>query len=453
MRRAAAGCAALALAVLLVAAPAAPAARARWDTRVLALVPSPGFPAMAYVAPNGRIYEGTYDNPAGDAIRSRVFEYEGDGTLLRSWTIAGQDLSQPHGVQVATSDAQGRLILLDKSPPRALRLDRRTGAQSPYAGFPAGSIPNYGAWGPDGSLYVTDYGKPIIWRIPPGGGTPQQWLSDPRLDGGEFGTTGIALQADRKTLLVAQQSEAGGAGGNPSTGRLFALPIGADGKAGALREVWASGPADGPDGFGIAQSGHVYIALLGSNQIAVVGPDGKERERFPSQPGGGGNGSSVPFDSPSSVRFLGTRLIVANQSYISGDPNKQAVLDVEVGETGLPEFIPGLDLTAPVISRASFKPKRFRAGRRRGTRIRFRLSEAATVTFVIERRRGRRWVRSASFTRKRRSGRTSLRFSGRVRVRKRLRTLRAGRYRLTLSAEDAAGNDSKRVSRRFRIVR
>ena len=139
MRRGAAGCAALALAILLAAAPAA-LARARWDTRLLALVPSPGFPAMAYVAPNGRIYEGTYDNPAGDAIRSRVFEYEGDGTLLRSWTIAGQDLSQPHGVQVATSDAQGRLILLDKSPPRALRLDRRTGAQSPYAGFPAGSI-------------------------------------------------------------------------------------------------------------------------------------------------------------------------------------------------------------------------------------------------------------------------------------------------------------------------
>ena len=362
MRRAAAGCAALALAILLAAAPAAPAARARWDTRVLALVPSPGFPAMAYVAPNGRIYEGTYDNPAGDAIRSRVFEYEGDGTLLRSWTIAGQNLSQPHGVQVATSDAQGRLILLDKSPPRALRLDRRTGAQSPYAGFPAGSIPNYGAWGPDGSLYVTDYGKPIIWRIPPGGGTPQQWLSDPRLDGGEFGTTGIALQADRKTLLVAQQSEAGGAGGNPSTGRLFALPIGADGNADALREVWASGPADGPDGFGIAQSGNVYIALLASNQIAVVGPDGKERERFPSQPGGGDNGSSVPFDSPSSVRFLGTRLIVAQQSYFSANTAHQAILDVEAGEAGLPELIPGASAATPTARRkaAARLPRRAR---------------------------------------------------------------------------------------------
>jgi sugar lactone lactonase YvrE len=363
VRRAAAGCAALAL--VLAVAPGAMAARARWDTRVLALVPSPGFPAMAYVAPNGRIYEGTYDNPAGDSIRSRVFEYEGDGTLLRSWTIAGQDLSKAHGVQVGTSDASRRLILLDKSPPRILRLDPRTGAQTPYAGFPEGSIPNYSAWGPDGSLYVTDYGKPTLWRVPPGGGTPQAWLSDPRLDGGEFGTTGIALQADHKTLLVAQQSEAGGSAGNPTTGRVFAVPIGADGKPGPMREVWESGPADGPDGFGIAKSGNVYVALLAANQIAVVGPNGAERERFPSSPGGG-NGSSVPFDSPSSVRFLGTRLIVAQQSYFTANTAHQAILDVESGEAGLPELIPGASAATPTARRKAAKLPRRRAGTLRG---------------------------------------------------------------------------------------
>jgi len=46
-----------------------------FNTRVLALVPAPGFPARAYVAPNGRIYEGTYDNPSGSSQRSRVLEY------------------------------------------------------------------------------------------------------------------------------------------------------------------------------------------------------------------------------------------------------------------------------------------------------------------------------------------------------------------------------------------
>jgi sugar lactone lactonase YvrE len=421
------------------------AARARWDTRVLALVPSPGFPAMAYVAHNGRIYEGTYDNPAGDAIRSRVFEYDGDGTMLRSWTIAGQDLSKPHGVQVATSDAQGRLILLDKSPPRALRLDPRTGAQTPYAGFPGGSIPNYGAWGPDGSLYVTDYGKPIVWRIPPGGGTPQEWLNDPRLDGGEFGTTGIALQADHKSLLVAQQSEAGGSGGNPTTGRLFALPIGSDGKAGALREVWESGPADGPDGFAIAQSGNVYVALLAANQIAVVGADGKERERFPSQPGGGGNGSSVPFDSPSSVRFLGTRLIVAQQSYFTANTAHQAILDVESGEAGLPELIPGASAATPTARRKAAQLPRRRAGTLRG-----RTAQGLVVTLGRARSGRRTFTYQATLDCSDGTTFTEGRFSDVVRVRRgRFRAVHTSHrkaIRTTVSGLISRGRASGRIS-------
>jgi hypothetical protein len=82
------------------------------------------------------------------------------------------------------------------------------------------------------------------------------------------------------------------------------------------------------------------VALIGSNQIAVIGPGGAELERFPAEPQTGENGSSVPFDSPSSVMFKGTRLVVANQAFFSGDPAHQAILDVEAGERGVPEFIP-----------------------------------------------------------------------------------------------------------------
>ena len=418
----------LVLAAAVVAAlPAAAAERDKWDTKVLAVVPKPGYPAHAYVHPNGRIYVGTYDNPSGDTVASRVFEYEPEGTLLRSWVVKGQDLSQPHGVQAATSDAHGRLVLLDKSPPRALLLERGSGRQSEYAAFPAGSIPNYAAWGPDGSLYVTDYGKPIIWRVPPGGGKPEEWLNDPRLDGGEFGTTGIALMSDRKTLLVAIQSEAGGAAGNPTTGRLWKVPIDG-GKPGEMEELWTSQPVDGPDGFAIAKSGAVYIALLASNQIAEIGPDGAERERFPQQPGAGENGSEVPFDSPSSARFLGTRLIVAQQSYFMGDPTHQAILDVEAGEEGLPELIPPnagpFDEAPPRITRIRFT----------GKRIRFRLNEETTFFKAVARRRtpdgGRRHVsiRAHGYG----PGRASLPLK-----------LDEGRWRVTIKARDVAGNRTR----------
>jgi sugar lactone lactonase YvrE len=104
--------------------------------------------------------------------------------------------------------------------------------------------------------------------------------------------------------------------------------------------LWESRPVDGPDGFAISRSGRIYITLTGTNQLAVLSPTGSELERFPEQPLSGDNGSSVPFDNPSSAMFLGRRLIVANQSFISGEPTHQAILDVYAGERGAPEPIP-----------------------------------------------------------------------------------------------------------------
>ena len=396
MRRLAPLVAAAMVAALL--APAGALARAKWDTQVFALVPTPGFPALAFVHPNGRVYEGTYENPAGDTVRSRVLEYTAAGTLLRSWTVRGQDLSAGHGVQVAASDAHGRLMLLDKAPARALVLDTRTGRQTTYSTFadlplcptlgaPSGPcsparrdeppMPDYAAWGPDGSLYVTDYQQAVVWRVPPRGGTARVWLADPRLDGDMFGTAGIVLAADHRTLLFTQASSAGVSAPllgtlNPSTGKLYAVAAGA--RPSGLRQVWESRPVDGPDGFALGRSGDAYVALVGSNQIVQVAPDGHEVDRFPALPLTGDDGSSVPFDNPSSAMFLGTRLMVANQSFIAGDRDHQAILDVEVGERGLPAFVPAN--AGPRVARTHRKVqprprKRSRPHHRRRARPRF----------------------------------------------------------------------------------
>jgi hypothetical protein len=457
----------IALAVLgsvLAAAPAASAQRARFDTRLVARIPPPGFPAMAYVHPNGRVYVGTFVNPGGDSSRSRVLEYDQEGTLLRSWTVPGQDLSKDHGVQVATSDSRGRVVLLDRTPSRALLLDRATGRFTQYATFAnlAPCLPlqtgpdcsptledrdpmaNYAAWGPDGSLYVSDFLQGVVWRVPPGGGEARVWISDRRLDGGEFGTTGLALAADRRTLLIAQGSSAGLGELNPTTGKIYATEIRPDGSPGGLRLLWESGPADLPDGFAIARSGKLYVPLAGAaNQIAVVGPDGQEIERFPSAPGGGENGSPVPFDTPSSARFLGTRLMVANQSF-TGSREHQALLDVETRERGLPELIPGLDRDPPGLSGVSLSRKRVQAGPRGRQRVRFRVSEPSSVTFRVERLTAGRWSTAKSLTRRRKAGPGSAAF--------RTRGLRAGRFRVVVRAQDASRNRSRRVVRRFRVV-
>jgi hypothetical protein len=201
-------------------------------------------------------------------------------------------------------------------------------------------MPDYAAWGPDGSLYVTDYQQAVIWRIPPGGGAAQIWLVDKRLDGGPFGTACVLLMPDHRTLLFDQASNGGLGGGNPTTGKLYEVSIGAGGRPGALRQLWESGPADAPDGCALSRSGHIYFALAGeSSQIVELDSSGRELGRFGHQYTGS-NDSSVPYDTPSGLAYLGTDLIVANQSYFAGNPANQALLDVETGEAGMPVYVP-----------------------------------------------------------------------------------------------------------------
>jgi sugar lactone lactonase YvrE len=215
---------------------------------------------------------------------------------------------------------------------------------------------DYGAWGPDGSLYVTDYQQAVIWRVPPGGGAAEVWLADKKLDGGMFGTAGIALAADHRTLVISQGSSAGLGAGNPATGRIYTVAIGADGHPGELKQLWESGPAEAPDGLAIAASGRIYVALVSplANQLVAVGPDGKEVDRSP-----------ATFDAPSSVAFLGNSLIVADQSYVNGDPSHMQILDVAVGEPGIPELIPGKRAKAPAKKHAKHKKHRRKRKKRR----------------------------------------------------------------------------------------
>jgi sugar lactone lactonase YvrE len=333
------------VALLALLAPSAPAvAQTDGETRVFARVGAPGFPAYVHVHPgNGRVYAATYTNPTGDTMPSRVFEWTAAGTLQRSWTVPGQNLKTARGVQVATSDARGRLVLLEKSRAQVLTLNVRNGRFRVQATIPdlpgrGHPIPNYAAWGPDGGLYVTDYGQDVIWRIPATGGTPRPWFRSKRLAGMEFGTTGIVYEPGRRSFLISQQTTT-----DPldlMRGHLYRLPVRADGGPGALRTIWTSGPLDLPDGFGVARSGNVYVALLGTNQLVRLSPAGKVLARFPKRPLSGANGSPIPFDSPSNATFQGTRVLVANQSAILGTTSHHAVLSVEVRERGAPVFTP-----------------------------------------------------------------------------------------------------------------
>jgi hypothetical protein len=116
------------------------------------------------------------------------------------------------------------------------------------------------------------------------------------------------------------------------------------------------------------------------------------------------------------------------------------------------------DRTAPVLSGVSLSRKRFRVGKARtalvarakglgGTVLRFTSSEAGTLSIAISKaKKGAKPV--GTLTRPIAAGPGKLPFSGRIGK----KPLRPGRYRLTLSARDSAGNVSEPVALSFTIL-
>jgi hypothetical protein len=142
--------------------------------------------------------------------------------------------------------------------------------------------------------------------------------------------------------------------------------------------------------------------------------------------------------------------------------SSSAPTDPPPGDPGEPVPPVAGDTQPPVLSTLAVSARKFAVGHAatavsarlaHGTRFRWSLSEAATVTIRIERAAvvagHKRWRAAGKLTRTSKAGANSVRFSGRIGR----RALRPGSYRAVVRATDAAGNRSgaKRVA--FRIVR
>ena len=350
---------ALALAVLLAPAIASGPAFAQdyLDIEIFTAVDPPGSPEGIAVAPDGTVYVGT--NRAvhdSNAYPSVLFAYDAAGQLIDQWTIQGQNQTSS-GLLGLALDGDGAVYALDRDPPRVLRIHPSSGVQTTYATFhdvlpcsgggspgdcsagtiDQGSNPNYPVFAADGTLYVTDSAQALIWRVPPGGGEGEVWFTDAALEG-IFGPNGIQFRADGTTLLFAMTGYQGPDTGF-TTGRLYELPVLPNGDPGTMSLFWTSRPVDGPDGFSIAVSGNVYVALAGTNQLVVIGPTGSELARVPATPAENAQ-LEVPMDMPASTGFLGNRLLMTNQSLFTGNSNSWVVYDIFADEPGLPLFYP-----------------------------------------------------------------------------------------------------------------
>jgi hypothetical protein len=154
---------------------------------------------------------------------------------------------------------------------------------------------------------------------------------------------------------------------------------------------------------------------------------------------------------------------------------------VPIGPTFPDPVAPIPDTVAPVVGALTLSNRTFKVGKgvtattaaaKTGSAFRFAVSEDATAKVTIEQavagvKRGKRctappksgkgkrctrYLTRAVLTRKVGAGRVSIVFTGRIGSAARSKSLKAGRYRATVVATDAAGNRSSPASATFKIV-
>jgi sugar lactone lactonase YvrE len=316
------------------------------DTTVFATVPAPGHPFGVAVDRN-RVYISTsagdfFASPAtGGHLNSdgeRVFAYDKRGNLVRTTSIATMpnsnmglfglalDGNPNPDHQLYIADMNGRIL--------RLALDQKDSApvlfaQAPLAGGWMATMWNDLVFDRAGNLFMTD-DKPRLWRVTPDG-QASIWFQDPRL-AGFFGFAGGPLggriDPSGKYLYFTITISAA----FPGEAVVYRLPLVDHPSASDLQLVHRFPVVLGQQppqatGLAFAESGNIYVALIGTNQIAVLDPEGNEIRRI----------SSPLFDSPWGLAFMGQSLLVTNADIQPVEsPNRWNVLKVFVGESGLP---------------------------------------------------------------------------------------------------------------------
>jgi len=347
----------LALAALtgLLLFPHADASPAFGTTTLFAAVPLPGHADTSLVLPDGSVLVSTNRGAMGTTGPSKLFRYSARGALLRTYTVAGQNLAGDHGTMSMALDAQGRVYVADYSPPRVLRFDLRTGAQTTYAtlpdlpacsgaaavapigcdnGIPGGLRPDAQPWPDglaflrDGRLLVTDLGQGTVFVVANGGGVGTVWMQGPQLRS-TFGPNQPVLTPTGDLLLDVTTSTMPATAGS---GVLYRIALSKAGVPGTVTTLYATRPGEGPDGFALGRSGRVYLPTLVTDRIVVIAPDGTQAASL----------EAPQFDAPSSVTFVGTDVLVTNLTYFSGDKTHDLVLRVAVGDRGVPALRPAV---------------------------------------------------------------------------------------------------------------
>jgi Tol biopolymer transport system component len=309
-------------------------------------------------------------------------------------------------------------------------------------------------------------GTTTLVSAAPGGPKGDQPSSDPSIDASG---TRVAFHSSSTNLLGDTQGHAKVFVRNFTAGSLV-IASRSDGAAGAVANADASSARISPDGGSVAFTsiaGNLVPGVAGGVRRTYVRDVAAGRTELVSRAGGPAGAPAARNADGLDISVDGSCVSFMTDQALVGPPSEYAQVYLRVrradcaaapaGPGGGPTA-PAADTTAPVISRARLTRKGFRVGRaatpraarvRRGTVLRFRSSEAATLTLRFDRLRGRRGRGAGVLTRRIKAGPGRVALSGRIGKRR----MKPGGYRLTLRARDAAGNSSRAVRLSLRILK
>jgi len=325
------------------------------DVKVLSYVPpSTGYPeGIAVKGPKIYVAGPATYGTAGDGTPSRVFTFDiSGGNATAVYPIQGEDLNQDHGNSCIAFDGAGRLYVVNLQL-GIVRMDLRSGRQDIYAPplpnlYPCGTVgpeepcsptlydappfANDIAFDDAGNLYLTDSQQATIWRIPPGGGQPQIWFQDSRLDG-PVGPNGLRLSPDRTRIFFSVTAEGRAEDGTLLGGKIYSLPLVANPSAQQLL-VFHSYNGEAPDGIAFGKSGKLYVALAlpFNSGVSILNPDGTETARFHNT-----DDPTFPFDSPANIAFNNKgSIVITNHAFATHLAIHMVILDVFVDDRESP---------------------------------------------------------------------------------------------------------------------
>ena len=327
-------------------------------------------------------------------------------------SFGGIGLIDPRGIAVGP-DLNLWVTDAGSSPPKVVIVSP-AGTLVDTVPLPDAFGPRNIAKGPDNNMWVAGFGSNKIARITVSGSTrtvdPAAGYDAPG------GVTPMDLIANEGNLWYTAQGT--------TVGRM--TPLG----------VATNFTSQGVDPFGITigPDGAVWFAEFQADAIGRV-------------------------DSAGNTTHITGMTAGAGPRYVTGGPGDTLWFTQDTGNrvgrvTGIelpqqPPPPPPPDTTKPDVTRLGLSRKVFRLGGS-GTVIRWTLSEDATVTIRFERRVRGRWRKvRRKMTFQSTAGAHRLRFKGRFDSR---HPLKPGRYRMTLTARDGAGNVSLPDRARFRLL-